>query len=359
MVGNDAVGSLQSLIRNYQSPLIEVGGDAPLESGQFVPGERIQVAVLASLPNGRYQVEVKNQILDLNLPRNTQPGEQIELTVVENRGKLQFALSRDLPVVNAEPLPQTPEVELSEPARVLRSILDAPKDAQASLQAKPLELQVVNGRPDTPRWAQQLQQAVDRSGQFYESHQLQWAAGRRPLDVLMEEPQARIGREATTNPAPTSPNVAASTAAAAMPDAAPTLRSLAPHLALNEGQFQQLQHLVQQQLNVLDDRQFSWMGQAWPGQQMKWTVEEQNHRASRDTEEPEGRQWTSRLDLSLPNLGELHVTVQWNGAAAQVRFQARQADTVARLRAGQGELAERFEAAGLSLMGSQVNTDGG
>lgn len=354
MVGNDAVGSLQSLIRNYQPPLIEVGGDAPLESGQFVPGERIQVAVLAALPNGRYQVEVKDQILDLNLPRNTQAGEQIELTVVDNRGKLQFALSRDLPAVNAEPLPQTPEVELSEPARVLRSILDAPKDAQAAPQAKPLELQVVNGRPDTPRWAQQLQQAVDRSGQFYESHQLQWAAGRRPLDVLMEEPQARIGREAAANPALATPN-----AAAAMPDATPTLRSLAPHLALSEGQFQQLQHLVQQQLNVLDDRQFAWMGQAWPGQQMKWTVEEQDHRARRDAEEPEGRQWTSRLDLSLPNLGELHVTVQWNGAAAQVRFQTRQPDTIAKLRAGQGELAERFEAAGLSLLGSQVNTDGG
>ena len=37
-----------------------------------------------------------------------------------------------------------------------------------------------------------LQKAIVQSGLFYESHQAQWAAGVRPLTLLLAEPQAQL-----------------------------------------------------------------------------------------------------------------------------------------------------------------------
>lgn len=51
--------------------------------------------------------------------------------------------------------------------------------------------------------AQSLARVVSESGLFYESHLLEWTQGKRELETLLREPQARLGAPASTTPHPT------------------------------------------------------------------------------------------------------------------------------------------------------------
>jgi hypothetical protein len=98
MIHNDVQNQLQLLIKTSAPPLVEVS-QSPVESPEWTPGQRLPAHVLASLPNGRFQVRIGDQILDMNLPKNTQPGENLELIFVSDRPRLTFALPGDLAAV--------------------------------------------------------------------------------------------------------------------------------------------------------------------------------------------------------------------------------------------------------------------
>jgi hypothetical protein len=95
MIHNDIQNQLQLLIKTSAPPLIEVAQHT-LETPQWTPGQRLPAHVLASLPNGRFQVMVGDQTLDLNLPRSTQAGDTLELTYLSSSPRMTFALTRDL-----------------------------------------------------------------------------------------------------------------------------------------------------------------------------------------------------------------------------------------------------------------------
>ncbi|MDP2879186.1 MAG: flagellar hook-length control protein FliK [Sulfuricella sp.] len=207
MIHNDVLNQLQLLIKTSAPPLIEVA-QTPLEEAQWVPGQRLTAMVLASLPNGRFQVQVGDMALDMNLPRNTQPGDQVELTFVSNQPRLTFALTRDLPVAagNNLAVDAKPQVTLSDSVRYLGALLQKISD-QAETQAAPLNktAPLLSAAPsDIKEFAVSLRNTLSQSGLFYESHQAQWVAGERKLTDLLREPQGRL-----------SPNIASLAAAAA------------------------------------------------------------------------------------------------------------------------------------------------
>ena len=197
MISSDILNQLQLLIKTVAPPLIEVA-KTPLEKVQLLPGEHVQVTVLTSLPNGRFQVAIGEQVLDMNLPKNTQAGEKVDLTFVTNQPRLTFVLSRDIPLPPAATAAtgDKASVAISDSARYLGALLNkiaitAEGQTAPLAKAAPLLASV----PTNPvEMAQAMQKALSKSGLFYESHQAQWVAGERPLTELLQEPQAQLSR---------------------------------------------------------------------------------------------------------------------------------------------------------------------
>lgn len=346
MIHSDIQNQLQFLIKTSAPPLIEVAEHA-ISSAQWTPGQRLPAHVLASLPNGRFEARVGDQILDLNLPRNTQPGDNVELTFIGDKPRLTFALSQDLAGMTT---PKTP-VSLSEAARFIGSLLQrgAAEGGQAAQAARPVP--VLSGPPaDTPGFAQALRQALSNSGLFYESHQAQWVGGERNLAALLLEPQGRLspmlnppqGGADKPSPLPGQP------AATVVGDPAEAGKLAAGARGTGELVHPQTTQLVQQQLHALDSRQLVWQGQVWPGQDMYWEIEEDGSHAGAGLEDEAGG-WHTRLSLQLPAMGGVTARLALQQGVLRLDIAAEQDGSVALMRSRQALLAEALQAAGLKL----------
>lgn len=391
MIHNDVLNQLQLLVKTTAKPLLEVA-ESPAELPQWAPGEKLPAHVLASLPNGRFQVSVADQVLDMNLPKNTQAGENIELIFVANQPRLTFVLSRDAQTTsktsvstNSAQAAQTaqsprgdvplaafqesahPPVLLSDAARFLGTVLQKvaerqqDPEAQALVKSAPL---VQTPPQDAKEFATVLRGALSQSGLFYESHQAQWVAGERSLNELLKEPQGKLSsaageaQQAQASPKDTLPNVAApvtgeSTKAQVM---------VALHADANVGgKSPEMVHpdtmpLIQQQLNTLDTRQMVWQGLIWPGQTMDWVVEERDARRQEGGGE-EIPQWQTRLRLHLPRLGSVSAALAFTREGLRINLAAAQSETAENLRQAQGRLINSLDAAGLRLFGVTVERD--
>jgi len=379
MAVNDVLNQLQSLIRGTTPQLIETA-DQPLKDLiPFVPGERYTAKVVEQIANGRFLVQVRDQKLDLNLPRNTQPGQNIELRFVSAAPRLTFVLSEALSQAAGQPAgqpagqAQTP-VNFSDGARYLNALLDrvqtlakeqvqtqAPDKAQTQgaqgLQAaKP----VLEGAPPAgAQFAVLLKDAVGKSGLFYESHQAQWAAGEKPLTELLREPQGRLSEPRAHAAAQlnANPNVQPDTLQQVKVNAA----QLSAGAILSDNNASEPVHpqtapLVQQQLDVLDTRQLVWQGQVWPGQDLRWQIEE---RASYAGEPAAEREWQTRLDLHLPRLGAVNAVLSISPRGdLRIAVTAHSPAIAQTLRDASATLNQSLASAGLKLAQLEVGSDG-
>ena len=361
-----AVSLIQNYLRNQQG-VIEVAKPVSEEQLLVTVGERVQAMVTDQLPSGRFAVLVKDQLLDLNLPRNTQPGEKLDLTVLSSGPKLSFSLSSSpAPQPAQSSLPQTKmEVAFSQAAKMLGELLvrseGQPKLANVQ-QAQPL----FEGRPVPAQLAGQLATRLAESGLFYESHQAGWVNGERSLQALLREPQA----QSTTNPALTTKLQGPSSelmktmpggmlAGGEIPaDAETTVQRSVADLSLSTVQShrpeQAVRHLVQQQLELLENHPLVWQGQAWPGQPLRWKLELENERNHDMAGNDASRVWQTQLDLDLPHLGAVEIMASLRGGQFSLHFKAQDSMTVETLKNKQSLLVERFDAAGLSLISSSV-----
>lgn len=380
MLHSDVQNQLQLLIKTSAPPLIEVS-DHATASPQWTPGQRIPAHVLAQLPNSRFEVRVGDQILDLNLPRNTQAGDRVELTYVGDKPRLTFALSQDI----ASLAPAKTPVSLSETARFIGSLVQKGADAGASAAQVARSVPVVNGPPvSVADFAQSLRQAVAQSGLFYESHQAQWVGGERSLAALLQEPQGQLSPLLGQGRAPTS-TAPESAVARDMPDmvkggspATNATAASAPQDAVKpwpagaadignaafaatslankppgEPVHPQATQLVQQQLQTLDSRQLVWQGQVWPGQEMFWEIEEETNRSGGEAEyDADG--WQTRLSLQLPTMGGVSARIAFVQGAIRLEILAEQIGSAELMRSRQAQLVQGFQAAGLSLAGVSI-----
>ncbi|MCB6184227.1 flagellar hook-length control protein FliK [Leeia sp. TBRC 13508] len=369
MLGNDLVGSIQSLVKTYSPPVLEVSDTLP-DAPKFMPGEKVQAHVLAYLPNGRFQVDIKDQTLDLNLPRNTQPGDLIDLEVVESKGKLvlTFPSTNTKPEVPVEES-QTPsqQVSLSNQGKMLSALsTDAQQQGMAKVHGQPLN-PVLTGehleKLDSSQLSQQLQNKVETSGLFYESHQKEWVSGDRSLQALKQEPQAMLGKAIATE----SNEIAQQSGTLLKNDAVQANQNLSSSNQLANqtlsGQDQQMntldanqqiQQMVKQQLQVLDHRQFAWQGEVWHNQEMEWSVKDEG---SPSAEEGDGRSWYSQLKLTLPQLGQMTISVSLTGNQVGVNFVSPNPDTVSKINQEKGRLLTQMDSAGLRLAQAQAKSD--
>lgn len=374
MIHNDLLNQLQLLVKTSAPPLVEVA-ETPLEEPQWTPGQRLTALVLSSLPNGRFQVQVDDHVLDMNLPRNTQQGENVGLTYVSNQPRLTFVLTRDLAAAaaNTSPADAKPQVTLSDSARFLGGLLQKIAD-QAEGAASPLTRAsplLSSASADIKEFATTLRNTLSQSGLFYESHQAQWVAGERKLADLLQEPQGRFstinstqeavagtgsrGAPSVSQPGNALVNSAQTAGVTEMgPKNAPALSQ--PDVALMAGASKFPVHaetlsLVQQQLQTLDSRQLVWQGQVWAGQAMEWRVEERNARDGSGSEEMP--HWQTSLRLQLPSLGNVQATLAFIPQGLRINLKADEgaADI---MKGAQDKLLRSMEASGLHVLGMSV-----
>ncbi|MBV8465707.1 MAG: flagellar hook-length control protein FliK [Burkholderiales bacterium] len=388
---NSLINQLEAYIRSSAQPLIQLVDTIQEIQQLFTVGEQVRAQVTGELPNGRFAVLVKDQMLDLNLPRNTQAGDQIDMRVIANSPRLAFLMPRQS--IDGSTVPQLPtagtgsaQVALSNTAQFLGDLLTEIAEKGSAQQAAKLPGgQIVmqpGGQLDTASLANTLQKIFSGSGLFYESHLAEWVQGGRDLQSILAEPQAGQGNAAAA--ANDAKDTAAAQAEAATASrgqgnttapAAALARAVGTEAALQaQGQATApasesslaaasrgladsppvVRDLIQQQLQVMDQRPIVWHGQAWPGQPMRWEVEEDRSQQS-GQDEPTQRSWNTRIHLDLPTLGSIDAVINLSDKThVGVKFTVSRADTAGLIRSESDRLKTQLESAGLELVGQQV-----
>lgn len=190
----------------------------------------------------------------------------------------------------------------------------------------------------------------------------------RPAPATMPDPRAAADNQPQPSPRDGAPSPAFSKNSAAPPlpgppdgsqrstipgEAAPADRGGAGRPAAPPppaGVEPQTIPLIKEQLATLTTGVFTWFGQAWPGQEMEWKVEEREAEGGDRRE----RSWLTEVAVELPTLGSVRAVLRSGKEGIAVTLTAGDGRTADILAAGQNGLEERFGAAGLKLGGFTV-----
>ncbi len=207
--------------------------------------------------------------------------------------------------------------------------------------------------------AQALREAVTQSGLFYESHLARWVGSDFPQAELDREPQAVTLRPASDGPAgmPATVSVdartgmvdAISASAATFAKAGDLMSAKATDspLALPTARGETTP-LLRQQLDVLDTRQFVWLGELWPGQRTAIRFEEDREYPTAQDPAAAGRTlMRAHVILELPTLGTVGAEISIVGGSVHLQITTDGPAATQRLHRARAELAEALAARAL------------
>ena len=335
----------------------------------LAPGQRIMAEIQSLLPNGTYRAIINQRDVTLALPFSAKAGDSLELEVVNSDGKLTLAvISRPPTETGKAPIESVPTT-LSRTGQLISNLMGNAGETKSGPTATALNgNQPITAAP--PSSAQDLipllKQAITQSGMFYESHQAEWVDGRLDKASLLQEPQGKLPPQSVPANGPTAERFVASSSPLdtvqtlnATNDAAAAKNTSA---AAQPSQLvaSQALPLVQQQLEALATQNFSWQGQVWPGQEMRWEIEEDAARREQ-ANDATASNWQTRLRLTLPHLGEVDAQIRLQGNQISLALTARSSATQDLLRSSTGVLSSQLNDAGLALasLGVDAVKDGG
>jgi hypothetical protein len=330
------------------------GDQPPRTDLPWRPGERVEALVEAVRPGDRALLRIGPLLFDAKLPPGTAAGQRLDLEFVSAAPRATFALAE--PPAPQDAQAGRPAVDISPAARNLNALIQAVAPDRGGVPApvQPAEPLL----PSAPALAQPLAVALQRSlqasGLFYESHLAQWVAGDRPLASLRQEPQGRLEPRAQAAPPASVGHEAGLREEGPAPVNRESASSASARLS-TDAIDQRTGPQVRAQIESLDARQVVWQGQAWPGVDMEWRIDEPPEEA-RAADEPVP--WTSRLKLTFPTLGEVTAELVLAGGRLRVRLHAADEGGRAALAAGQGELGRALQDAQLRLAQFSVDADG-
>lgn len=373
MIPSDVASRLQVSADTALRPVAPAQEIADKLSG-LVAGQKVMAEIQAMLPNGTYRAMINQRNVTLALPFSAKSGDSLELQVTESDGKLALAIVSRQEGDGGKPVAAATSATLSRAGQLISDLFSGAREAKGGSVALPLNgSQPIASAP--PNSAQDLlpllKQAITQSGMFYEAHQAEWIEGRFAKAALLQEPQGKLSSPAAfINSSAEEPATAAhqkvplnsGERAASTPRlAADMVQTTSPGVdagkagvtqapAQQPGQMvaPQAQPLVQLQLEALATQNFSWQGQIWPGQEMRWEIDEDAARHGPDSEDGANR-WTTRLHMALPNLGEIDAQIRLQGNQITLAITAGNAETRNLMRAASVELRKQLDEAGLTL----------
>lgn len=270
----------------------------------FNIGQVYQARVLENLPDKTQLVEVGDTILKMQLGDAGKAGQTIPLKFLQLQPIPTFLLE-------SAKADQAPETHFSTAAKLIGSLLQEAKmqGATPRYQAEG----IVTQQPNNPQQiAQDLKQALSKTGLFYESHLTALAQGERNLESIKQEPQ-------NLNKMP-------------------------------------LATLVSQQLNMLETNKLSWNGQVWPGQAMALDLfvlpENQVDKDARHNQQSavaDDRPIQTNLVLDLPILGKVKAEISLVNGKLSVQLSSKQQDTAKTLAQQKFKLINALSASGQNL----------
>ena len=376
MIPADVAGRLQVSADAALRPVAQTQEIADKLSG-LVAGQKVMAEIQAMLPNGTYRAMINQRSITLALPFSAKSGDSLELQVTENDGKLALAVLSRQDGSAGKAGAESVSATLSRTGQLISSLFAGTNRAQGrDAHAVPLNgNQPIASAP--PNTAQDLlpllKQAITQSGMFYESHQAEWVEGRLPKAALLQEPQGKLSsptafasalaeeqgvsqnqpRASTGEPA-VAARITADLAQSSNTSVEGSKAAIAQSQTSGQVVAPQTQPLVQQQLEALATQNFSWQGQVWPGQEMRWAIDEDATRSEQDGEDSAPR-WSTRLHLTLPNLGEVDARIRLEGNSIAISMTADSAGTRTLMRVSSSALRSQLDEAGLTLASMGVS----
>jgi hypothetical protein len=376
-------GQLQAL-----APVRSVPTDLP----EFQPGQSFTARIQEVLPDNTYKALIAGRQLTLQLPEGANPGDLLELTVVDRTTRMLIARRAE-----GQPAPGQVDARpyqyarISDAGRLIGQLL--PAEGEAPPPAALSRGQPVLAQPPATgsQLASALQKAVSESGLFYEAHQAQWVAGQRALASLRAEPQGQMPAMPRPASAPglmpggsTSDINRATESSAAltyavgseasrtepgagaradmtlrMPDMSTgsDVRSqVAAQQAAAPGVPDSIRSIVQQQLDAVATLRLAWHGEVWPGQSVDWAIEREaiEDRDHASAESGDAPRWSTSLRLTMPRLGTVDAVLQLAGGRLRIRLAAADADAVNDLRRQAAKLTETMASEGLTVQSLEI-----
>ncbi|MET3430861.1 hypothetical protein ABIC71_000324 [Herbaspirillum seropedicae] len=344
---------------------------------QIAVGQQMSGRILSNFSDGTFLVRIANTAARMVLPNNAKVGDALVLTLVSkdprptfsvnegsirpdeesasvalsNAGRamqkdlksLQFVtrddagagqiaqnedIAADAQAKGARPgqtgAPASTTTTLSNAARLIDSLLHASQQGDmADHVSAPAPLLPRAGLPPE-QMAGALKDAIAYSGVFYESHVSAWAAGQRPVEELLREPQAQV---------------------AAKHGGEINL------LSQNDPAQNQLGQIINLQLNALEQQRVLWHGEVWPGQKMDWEISQEHGQQESNTQADDEAppSWHSVVRFDFAHLGGVSASIRLIGQQIHVQVKADNESTAAALRGNSSLFADAMAAAGTSL----------
>lgn len=376
LIPNDAGIRMRMETETALRPIVPVS-EIPADLAKLRPGQAFSARIQEVLPENTYKALVAGRSLTLALPQGAKAGDTLELVVVDRTPRLivaQLASQSSSGTVAAGGDYQF--TNLSRTAQLIGALLtrDGTSPAPAALtRGQPLIASASTGAAAmAAELAPQLARAVGQSGLFYESHQVQWIMGQRPISDLLVEPQAKhspaeaslANREDSGNSAtrPTSSGRAAEPSGPmgllqnllggeeTRQQTSTSVTAIAnPAQAIPED----LRPLVQQQLDAAATQRLAWHGDVWPGQSIDWRIEPDSQPAGGEQADPE-RGWITSLRLTTPRLGEIDARLSLTPTGARITIAAPTDASASDLLDAAPSLEQSMAAAGVPLLSLQV-----
>lgn len=286
----------------------------------FTSGQRYRTQIHERLINGYSIVNIAGRWLQMRIPVSVNPGDILELTLIEQSPQLKFLLHSN---IQDGSNPAT----LSPAGKLIAQFLSQPVMKTVNEAAPLLPAPPATDKERT-RLPGQLQQSLSVSGLFYEAHLAQWFNGKYSLQQLRQEPQSRL------------------------PVSTPISSTLADPAKISSITFQVIS-LVQQQLHTLETGTIQWRGEVWPGQVMEWDITEytddQEKKQTTNEETGKSSHWQTQIHLQLPNLGRITATIMIESQGMRIRLDADSDETTQQLKKEQMTLADAIQTAGLTI----------
>ncbi len=378
LIPNDAGIRMRMQTETALHPIAPVS-EIPADLAELHPGQTFSARIQEILPENTYKALVAGRSLTLALPEGAKAGDTLELVVIDRTPRLIVAqLANRNGAGEATATADYPFTNLSRTAQLIGTLLardGAPPPAVDLTRGQAL---LAAASPDAARLAAdlapQLAKAVSMSGLFYESHQVQWVMGQRPLSDLQAEPQAKHAPAALTATGQESGALSARPTSAGRPSDLSGPLVLLQNLFGSDETRQQagaqqapianptlavpedLRLLVQQQLDAVATQRLAWHGEVWPGQTLNWQIEPDGRRDGAGAADTE-RDWTTSLRLVTPRLGEIDARLSLTPQGARIAIVTPVGASAADLLDAAPLLEKSMAAGGVPLLALQVKHD--